>query len=153
MKTRQLIQWSSALALCATAGLAGAQARSQVEPVVPVGPPVVPVAEVPIGPAVQPVIPVERLQGVDTVTLNTPSGPVVVVSWPTSEGAAALSPENNIDFGGVDANRDNHITLDELKTATPGSAAAGRLATRFDAMDVNNDDRLDTQEVLVWVHR
>lgn len=153
MNNKRFVQWSSAVALCAAASVAWAQAKKEIEPVVPVGPPVVPVVEVPVGPAVQPVIPVERLQGVDTVTLRTPSGPVVVVSWPTSAGAAALSPDHNIDFGRVDADQDNYVTLDELKAATPGSSAAGRLATRFDSMDTNNDDRLDTQEVLAWVHR
>lgn len=153
MTMRNLTRWSSALALCATASLASAQTQKEVEPVVPVGPPVAPVAEVPIGPAVQPVIPVERLQGVDTVTLDTPRGPVVVVSWPTSVGGTDLSPENNLDFGGVDANGDNQLTKTELRSAKSESPAAGRLESRFDAMDVNNDDRLDTQEVLVWVHR
>lgn len=152
MSNKRLIQWSSALALCASAGLAFAQeTKKEIEPVVPVGPPVVPVATVPVGPAVQPVIPVEALDGVDTVTLQTPRGPVVVVSWPTSN--PPLKPDNNVDFGRVDANRDDHVTLAELKAATPGSAAAGRLATRFDAMDVNNDDKLSTQEVIGWVHR
>lgn len=153
MTIRNMTRLSSALALCAAAGLASAQAQKEIEPVVPVGPPVAPVAEVPIGPAVQPVIPVERLQGVDTVTLDTPRGPVVVVSWPTSAGGADLSPDNNLDFGSVDADGDNHLTKAELRSATTNSTAAERLASRFDAMDVNNDDRLDTQEVLVWVHR
>jgi hypothetical protein len=152
MNNKRLMQWTSALVLCASAGLAGAQeAKKEIEPVVPVGPPVVPVATVPVGPAVQPVVPLEALQGVDTVTLQTPRGPVVVVSWPTSN--PPLKPDNNVDFGRVDANRDNHLTLDELKSATPGSAAAGRLATRFDAMDANNDDKLSTDEVMGWVHR
>lgn len=152
MTVPRFVKWSSTLVLCASAGLACAQAKQEIEPVVPVGPPVAPVAKVPVGPAIQPVVPVESLEGVDTVTLQTPRGPVVVVSWPTS-GTAALSPDNNVDFGRVDANRDNHVTLAELKAATPGSAAAGRLAMRFDAMDVNDDDRLDTQEIVAWVHR
>lgn len=152
MIIRRFATWSSALVLCASAGMACAQAQKQIEPVIPVGPPVVPVAKVPVGPAIQPVVPVDSLKGVDTVTLQTPRGPVVVVSWPTS-GTAGLSPDNNVDFGRVDSNRDNHVSLEELKAATPGSAAAGRLATRFAAMDVNNDAKLDTQEVIAWVHR
>lgn len=152
MKNSRVIQVTSALLLCASAGLAFAQeAKKEIEPVVPVGPPVVPVATVPVGPAVQPVVPVESLDGVETVTLQTPRGPVVVVSWPTSN--PPLKPDNNVDFGRVDANRDDHVTLAELKAATPGSAAAGRLAARFDAMDVNNDDKLSTLEVIAWVHR
>ncbi|MDH5823597.1 EF-hand domain-containing protein [Luteimonas sp. RD2P54] len=153
MTIKRFASWSSAVMLCASAGIAAAQTHKEIEPVVPVGPPVTPVAEVPTGPTVQPVVPVESLRGVDTVTLDTPRGPVVVVSWPTSAGPAALSPDNNIEFGRVDSNDDGYITRQELTAAAPGSAAAGRLANRFEAMDTNRDGRLDTQEILVWVHR
>lgn len=155
MKHDKTLTRSAALAtLFAVAGLAHAQDRMQqeIEPVVPAGPPVVPTVPVPVGPAIQPVIPLENLQGVETVTLDTPKGPVVVVSWPTS--GAALSSDTNVDFRGMDRDRDGFLSRDEVSAAASTSGAAKRLSEqRFDAIDIDRDNRLSSSEILVWVHR
>ena len=151
----------AAVALCFAGSAVHAQAQSQpqpqpqqqplqgIEPVVPVGPAVMPAG--PTGPAIVPVIPVEKLQGVETVTLNTPRGPVVVVSWPTS--GAALSPDSNIDFSRIDTDRDGMVSRAEIDAAAAGGGAAQQLATRFQTMDTSRDGKLSFVEVVDWVHR
>lgn len=149
MSNKSIIGLGAAVTFALASGMADAQqATKQIEPVVPTG---TTVSMGPNSPAVPQVIPVEMLEGVETVTLDTPRGPVVVISWPTS--GAALKAENNIDFGRVDANDDGYLTSAEIDTtATPGSAV-GRLSTRFKELDVSRDGKLSFNEVVGWVHR
>lgn len=124
-------------------------ATQQIEPVVPVGPAVAPAG--PGGPVIVPVIPVERLEGVETVTLDTPRGPVVVVSWPTA--GPALSEETNVPFNRFDTDRDGMLSRAEVDAAAKNGGAAKRLSTRFDSMDTSRDGKLSFDEAVGWVIR
>lgn len=127
-----------------------ADADEDVEAVVPVGPAVVPVKKVvkQVGPAVVPVAPVEKFEGVETVTLNTESGPVVVVSFP----GTVPSSQYNIDFSALDSNQDGYISKAELDANAGRSAAALHLAMEFQRADTNADERLGFTEILGWVY-
>lgn len=99
---------------------------------VPVGPPAVPVK--PAGPAVVPAVPLERVEGVETVTLDTPRGPVVVVSFPVSGNVA--SSDCNIDFSRLDTNSDGNVTRQELDGAKgDANGAVRKLQAQFAAVD------------------
>jgi hypothetical protein len=148
MINKHLLGLGAAMALCFAAGSANAQATKQIEPVVPTGPAV---STGPNGPTVVPVIPVEQLEGVETVTLDTPRGPVVVISWPTA--GAALKEDKNINFSKVDANGDGYLTSAELDTTATRGAAVGKLAERFKELDSSRDGKLSFNEVVGWVHR
>ncbi|MFC0677648.1 hypothetical protein ACFFGH_07300 [Lysobacter korlensis] len=148
MISKNLFGLGAAIALCFATGAADAQAKRQIEPVVPVGPAM---SMGPNGPVVRQVVPVEMLEGVETVTLDTPRGPVVVISWPT--GGKALKAENNIDFGVVDINDDGYLTSAELDTTATRGAAVGRLSTRFKELDTSGDGKLSAEEVMGFVYR
>ncbi|GHA80331.1 hypothetical protein [Cognatilysobacter bugurensis] len=154
MKNKFLLGLSAAMTLCFAAGTAGAQAQAQqeatkqIKPLVSTG---TTVSMGPNGPAVRQVIPVEMLEGVETVTLDTPRGPVVVISWPTA--GSALKAENNIDFGLVDLNDDGYLTSAEIDTTAKEGTAVGRLSKRFKELDVSGDAKLSFDEVVGWVYR
>lgn len=138
-----------ATAVLLASGAALAQQDRQTEPVVPVGPPAVPVK--PAGPAVVPAVPLERVEGVETVTLDTPRGPVVVVSFPVSGNVA--SSDYNIDFSRLDADRDGYVTRGEIESAK-GSAngAVRKLQAQFAAVDATGDGKLSFMELIDWVY-
>ena len=133
-----------ALGLLSATAVAAPQGEPQqgqlegVEPVVPVGPAVVPVA--PVGPATVPVAPVESLDGVETVTVNTPRGPVVVISFPVSGNVSTSA--YNIDFSAIDGNSDGMITRAEAQAMAGRSKAAGNLNEQFAAAHFSNDGKL-----------
>lgn len=120
------------------------------EPVVPVGPAVVPVKKVikQVGPAVVPVAPVEKIEAVETVTLQTDHGPVVVISWPGSVPAS----DYNIDFSMLDANGDDYVSRAEVNAMQSRSVAVRNLGQAFETADNNADGRLAFTEVLQWVY-
>lgn len=149
MKITTLPKLAMFAALCAAGGMVHAQeALEGVEPVVPVGPPVVPVA--PVGPPVVPVAPVEKIEGVETVTVNTDRGPVVVVSFPVSGNVH--ESDYNIDFSALDTNHDGYLAHEETRAMAAGSPAAGNLDQQFAAADVSGDGRLGFLEVIDWVY-
>lgn len=135
-----------------------------IEPVVPVAPPVVPVEQtgppvvpptgppvVPVeqtGPAVVPVAPVEGFEGVETVTLQTERGPVVVISYPGTVPAS----EYNIDFSALDADGDGYISRTEASAMAGRSGAAHNLNLEFEVADKNGDGKLAFTEIIEWVY-
>lgn len=165
------INLAVAAALCTVGGLvhaqetqaeAGMEAEAQttmendalqgVEPVVPVGAPVVPVKTKTVvkqvGPAVVPVAPVEKMEAVETVTLNTDSGPLVVISFPGTVPSSAY----NIDFTAIDDNDDGFISREESSAMASRSEAAHNLDVEFKIADKNADNRLAFTEILEWVY-
>lgn len=162
----QLSSLALAIALGAVAGAAYAQDQGQdqaqmqgdasaqqdalqgVEPVAPVGAPVVPVDVDPAGPPMVPVAPVEKFEGVETVTLQTDRGPVVVVSWP----GTVPNSEYNIDFSALDANGDGFIARQEAQAMDSRSEAAHNLNLEFQVADKNSDGRLAFTEIIQWVY-
>lgn len=149
MKITTLPKVAMFTALCAVGGMVHAQeALEGVEPVVPVGPPVVPVA--PVGPPAVPVAPVEKIEGVETVTVDTDRGPVVVVSFPVSGNVH--ESDYNIDFSALDTNDDGYLAREETRAMAARSPAAGNLDQQFAAADVSGDGRLGFLEVIDWVY-
>lgn len=161
---------TAVIALCMFGSVAGAQEMQQdntqqdvqenvqdkalkgIEPVVPAGPAVVPVRKTTtvrqVGPAVVPVVPVEKLEGVETVTLDTAQGPVVVISYP----GTVPSAEYNIDFSALDGNDDGYISREESKMMAGRSGAAHNLDLEFKIADKNADNRLAFTEIIEWVY-
>lgn len=149
MKITTLSKVAIFTALCAAGGMVHAQeALEGVEPVVPVGPPAVPVA--PVGPPAIPVAPVEKIEGVETVTVNTDRGPVVVVSFPVSGNVHAS--DYNVDFSAIDTNGDGYLVREETRAMAARSKAAGNLNEQFAAADVSGDGRLGFLEIIDWVY-
>lgn len=160
----KLSRLALAVALGAVAGAAHAQDQTQtqtqgdasaqqdalqgVEPVVPVGAPIIPVDVDPAGPPIVPVAPVEKFEGVETVTLQTDRGPVVVVSWP----GTVPDSEYNIDFTALDANGDGFIARQEAQAMDSRSEAAHNLNLEFQVADKNSDGRLAFTEIIQWVY-
>ncbi len=127
----------------------GDDASTEVVPMVPTGPPVVPVA--PVGPPAVPVAPIGQARPhVETVTVNTDQGPVVVLSFPVSGNVS--SSDYNIDFSAIDANGDGYISPEEAQAMAGRSTAAGNLHEQFAAADVNGDGRLGFMEIIDWVY-
>ena len=112
------------------------------EPMVPAGPA--------IAPGIVPMVALERLQGVETVTLDTPQGPVVVISWPVSGNVS--SSEYNVNFSAMDTNKDGYISREETNAMAGRSKAARQLSQNFDKGDANRDDRLSMSEVIDWIY-
>lgn len=137
-------------------GTATDNALQGIEPVVPVGPPAVPVKQVgppvvpvkQVGPATVPVAPVEKFEGVETVTLQTDRGPVVVVSWP----GTVPSSEYNIDFSALDADGDGFISRTEATAMDGRSEATHNLNLEFQVADKNGDGQLAFAEIIQWVY-
>ena len=114
---------------------------------VPTGPPVVPVA--PVGPPAVPVAPLEQVRPhVETVTLNTDQGPVVVISYPGTVPAS----EYNIDFTALDTDSDGSIARQEAEAMKDRSGATRNLVLEFDVADKNGDGKLAFTEIIQWVH-
>jgi hypothetical protein len=126
----------------------GAAQERDVKAVTPVGPPVVPVDVDQVGPAMVPVVPVGSLEGVETVTLETEHGPVVVVSYP---GTVPPS-EYNIDFSALDADDDGFISRTEVSASASRSEAAHNLNLEFQIADNNGDGKLAFPEIVEWVY-
>ena len=120
---------------------------TEVVPMVPTGPPVVPVA--PVGPPAVPVAPLEQVRPhVETVTLDTDQGPVVVISYPGTVPAS----EYNIDFTALDTNDDGFVARQEAEAMKGRSGATQNLVLEFAVADKNSDGKLAFTEIIQWVH-
>lgn len=95
-------------------------------------------------------VPVDRLKGVETVTMASADGPVVVVSFPVSGNVAESN--YNIDFSLVDTDGDGYISRTEAKAVAGRNDATANLAEQFAAADVTDDNRLGFFEIIDWVY-
>lgn len=95
-------------------------------------------------------VPAEQLEGVETVTMDTAQGPVVVVSFPVSGNVAESN--YNIDFTVVDADNDGYISRDEAQAVASRSDATRNLVEQFSAADVTDDGRLGFAEIIDWAY-